>query len=346
VKAAHQQFKLGLNGDKNLDGEVEEFLKGVDRHLEPYLKRAANRIPNVPALKDGVTYQIRTGGKRIRAALCATSCELFSGSYLRALSFASAIEHLQNFMLVHDDIADGDEERRAQESIWRRFGIGHGINIGDIFVSLSALSVLESTYSPELKLKLLHIISQYGLEIAEGQSLDINLRSTDSPTVDAYLRCTQKKTGSFMAMATVGGAVIGGANEDQIGNLRAFGRRAGIAFQIKDDVLDINGDKGRTIGSDIMEGKRTLLVIHAATNCLPLERRRLFRILNKPRSAKTLADVQWVCKLYEKIGAVTYAEQFTENLIDEAVKRLASLPETQAKYKLVRISKYLSKRMH
>src|SRR5207237_3896017 len=88
----------------DLDGDIERFLSSVDRHLESHLRKAARRVPDVMCLKQGVTYQINTGGKRIRAALCVTSCELFGTSYLRALSFAAAIEHLQNFTLIHDDI--------------------------------------------------------------------------------------------------------------------------------------------------------------------------------------------------------------------------------------------------
>lgn len=335
-----------VNFVTGFDVEVENFLRTVDRHLEPYLKRSLDRVPYGADLKEGVTYQVQSGGKRIRAAMCAIVCELFCGSYLRALSFAAAIEHLQNFTLIHDDIADGDVERRGQRSTWKRFGIAHAINIGDIFISLSALAILESTYSQETKLKLLQIVSECGLEISEGQSLDINLRKNDYPSVEEYLQCTRKKTGAFLALATIGGGVIGGASEKDLNTLKEFAMQAGTAFQVKDDLIDLSGSKGRTIGSDILEGKRTLLVIHALQHASSSDRRRLLSILNTPRTANTAAEVRWVLKLYQKTGAIEYAEQTAEQLIEQASAHCCTLPEREAKYRLLRIAKYLSRRMH
>ena len=321
-----------------------QFLNKIDRHLKPYLKRSINRVPDVECLRKGVDYQIHTGGKRIRAALCASACEIFSGSYMRSLSFAAAIEHLQNFMLIHDDIADGDTMRRFDETVWKRYGIAHGINIGDVFISLSALAILESIYPPTMKIRLLQIFSEFSLETAEGQSLDIGLRMIDSVTPADYMKCTLKKTGSFLAMATVGGAIIGGANEEHIQTLKDFAFLAGVAFQIKDDLLDVFGTKGRSIGSDILEGKRTLMVAHSSAHTSGVTRKRLFRILNKPRARNTTSEINWVFELYRNTGAIEYAELIGQRLVKQATEHLWKLPETEAKYRLIRISKYLGTR--
>jgi geranylgeranyl pyrophosphate synthase len=335
VEAAHE---FGLD-------EVEKFLSDVDRHLEPYLRRSAAVTPRVEPLHEGVLYQVQTGGKRLRAALCATSCELFCGTYLRALSFAAAVEHLQNFTLIHDDIADGDSERRGQQSVWKRYGVGHAINIGDVFVALAALAILDSLYSPEIKLRLMRAVADCGLEIAEGQELDINLRQNDDPTLDQYVECTRKKTGAFLAMATVGGGIIGGAHDEDARRLREFALLAGVAFQIKDDVLDLTGGKGRTVGSDILEGKRTLIVAFIAQHGSPADKERLMQILNKPRDANTPEEVEWTCDLYRRAGAIDYAEGVAEQLVEQAYEHVAELPESEAKYRLLRISRYLSRRV-
>jgi geranylgeranyl diphosphate synthase, type I len=343
--AITERFAVLENIEETLE-DVEGFLQAVDRHLEPYLKRAVKQVADTEHLKEGVAYQMQTGGKRIRAALCATACELFCGSYLRALSFAAAIEHLQNFTLVHDDIADGDSERRGKDALWKRFGIAHGINIGDIFVPLGAMAILDSTYSPAIKLRLMRIISEYGLEMAEGQSLDINLRQNDSPTTEEYMKCTSKKTGAFLAMATVGGAIIGEATKKDLDALRRYALLAGTSFQIKDDVLDLTGGKGRFIGSDILEGKRTLLMIYGLQHSTQADRKKLVRILNKPRASNLPAEVEWVCDFYRKTGAVEYAERVAQDMVQQASECLTPLPETKAKYRLLRISKYLSSRAH
>jgi len=329
-----------------IDRDVREFLGEVDRRLVPFMKRALSLVPGVEPLRRGMTHQVLSGGKRIRAALCVASCELFGVSYLRALNFAAAVEHMQNFTLVHDDIADGDTHRRAQESIWKQFGVPHGINIGDMFVPLVAFSILQAPYSDRVKLLLFQTVSEFGLEMAVGQALDINLRANDSPTVDEYLACTRRKTGAFLAIATVGGAIIGGAKDAQQRLLRDFAMLAGTGFQIKDDIIDLDGFKGRQRGSDIMEGKRTLLVIHAARNISPLQRRRLFAILNKPRDLNSADDLEWVFDLYRRTGAAEYAQLTAIRLVDQAVERVGELPETPAKYRLLRLANYLSRRSH
>jgi geranylgeranyl pyrophosphate synthase len=325
--------------------DIEAFLSEVSLALKPYLRRALDRIPDVDSLKDGVVSQVTGGGKRIRAAFCATACEIFCGSYRPALSFAAALEHLQNFTLIHDDIADGDGERRGTMSVWRRYGLAHGINIGDIFVPLSSLAILEDDCPPGIKLRLLQIVSELGLQVAEGQSLDINLRRSDAPTVQAYVECARKKTGAFFAMAAIGGGIIGGADETQLRRLTQFASQAGVAFQIKDDVLDTVGGKGRALGSDVVEGKRTLLVTYALERATVADRARLLAILNRSRAMTTPGDVTWVLDLYQSTMARQRAERTAEALIDEAVDGLVDLPETAAKYRFLRLSKYLTQRV-
>jgi geranylgeranyl diphosphate synthase, type I len=325
--------------------DIEAFLERIDHDLQPHLQRAIDRVPAVDTLKEGVTFQVLGGGKRIRAALCALVCEMFAGAYEPALGFAATLEHLQNLTLVHDDIADGDVERRGKVSVWKRFGLAHGINIGDAFIPLSALGILEAALPAQTKLQLFQMLSELGLEIAEGQSRDIDLRSNDAPTEADYVTCTRKKTGGFFAMATVGGGIIAGATQPQRASLRAFAAHAGVAFQIKDDVLDVIGGKGRTVGSDVLEGKRTLLVVYALGQASADDRDELLAILNRPRAHTTPAEVEWALDLYRRTRARARAELTAERCMDEAMKRLDDFPETAAKYRFLRLAKYLTKRV-
>jgi geranylgeranyl diphosphate synthase, type I len=347
VRARSDYFEQAdAAGLEVLREEVEGFLADVDRRLVPHLKKALAQVPNVEPLRRGMAHQLTSGGKRVRAALCVTSCELFGAPYVRALDFAAAIEHMQNFSLVHDDISDGDEHRRAQQSIWKQFGIPHGINIGDTFVPLAALAVLQSPYAEALKVRLLTIVCEFGLQMVEGQTLDINMRNRLNVSERDYTNCTYKKTGAFLAMATVGGGLIGGADDEQLLRLREFSFLAGTAFQIKDDILDMDGTKGRPIGSDILEGKRTLLVVHAARNASELQRRRLFTILDQPRESKGDREVAWVYDLYRRTRAREYAELTAKRMVDQACAHLEAFPESEAKYRLLRLSHYLSGRTH
>lgn len=325
--------------------DVDAFLGEVNHALEPHLRHALDRVPDVRNLKDGVTSQVAGGGKRIRAGLCATACEMFHGSYRPALGFAAAVEHLQNFTLIHDDIADGDDLRRGAESAWKRFGLGHGINIGDAFVPLACLAILDGEGSAAVKTRLLRVVSEFGLQVAAGQSMDINLRRDDAPTEAAYVECTRRKTGAFFAMAVVGGGMIGGAPEGGLRALGDFASTAGVAFQIKDDVLDAVGGKGRRVGSDVAEGKRTLLVAYALERASADDRARLLRILNRPRGRTEPADVDWVLETFRRTRAVERAERVAESLMDEALGGLLALPEVPAKYRFLRLSKYLTQRI-
>jgi geranylgeranyl pyrophosphate synthase len=323
---------------------IEHYLGQISEELRPLLQRSMDRLADVPALKDGVVSQMLGGGKRLRAALCASVCDIYAGHHRDALGFAAALEHLQNFSLIHDDIADGDEERRGRPSMWHRFGVGHAINIGDAFVPMASLSILEAGHSAEVTVRLLRLISELGVEVAEGQSLDLNLRQQDSPTFEDYVECTRRKTGAFLAMAALGGATIGGADEDQLVALRAFAYDAGVAFQIRDDVLDVTGGKERPVGSDIAEGKRTLLVILAAGRADLAERTRLFTILDRPRDETTTRDKAWVIDLIGRTRARERAEETAERQIQGALRHLGAVPETAAKVRFVRLARYFASR--
>jgi geranylgeranyl diphosphate synthase type I len=329
-----------------LDSHIEKFLLDIDRQLRPHVKRALGRVPAIDPLKRGMTYQMMSGGKRIRAALCVCSCSLVGGDLTSALDFAAAIEHLHNFTLIHDDIADGDTERRAQESVWKRFGVPHAVNMGDLFVGLALLAILDAPYPQPTRFNLLRILADYGTEMAEGQALDINMRAAEDVTIEDYINCTYKKTGAFLAMATVGGGIIGGASSEDLRALREFAILAGAAFQMKDDVLDMDGSKGRRSGSDILEGKRTLLAIYAATKASATQRRELFRILNKTRETTTDGETQWVFQLYSSTGAREYVERTASRTVDQACRHLRRFPDTDAKALIFKLSKFLSRRAH
>ena len=167
----------------SLDGDVARYLVELDRQLQLYLARAMEHIPEAECLREGVLFQMTGGGKRIRAAMCTTACEIFCGSFQPALGFAAAIEHLHDCSLVHDDIADGDQARRGRE-----VGVAHAINIGDVCIPLGALAVLEAAYSARTKVALFQVLSELGLLVAQGQCMDINPRRNDTPTAEDLRR--------------------------------------------------------------------------------------------------------------------------------------------------------------
>ena len=327
-----------------LDEDLRAFLGDIEAQINDRLLQQLKRVPDVSPLRSGMAAQVAGGGKRLRAALAVMACELFDEHAAVALDFAAAIEHLQNVSLIHDDIADGDRERRNQTAMWVRHGLGHAINIGDAFLPVVTLAIVEAPYTDEVKLRLFRLLGDYGLEMVEGQALDLNLRLTTDVSLDTYFECAAKKTGALLSLAAVGGGVVGGGREEHLLLLREFSTLAGVAFQIRDDLLDIGGDKGRPLGSDVLEGKRTILTAHAALHAPARDRTKLFAILDKPRPRKTTRDVRWVVDLYRDLGAPAFAQTTERRLLDEATRHLWRLPDTRAKYRLLRLCKYLGSR--
>ncbi|MHA2407460.1 MAG: polyprenyl synthetase family protein [Candidatus Ranarchaeia archaeon] len=274
-------------------------------------------------------YALSSGGKRIRPALCLVVYEGFTGKWKEALPFALALEIIHNMTLVHDDIMDGDRTRRDQDSIWVKFGIAHGINIGDGMYSLALEQITKADYSPEMKEALFALANSTAMLIFEGQAMDVDLRDFDEVTEETYLQSVRQKTGVLIAAAVSGGAIIAKALSKEQEALRQYGINIGMAFQIRDDIIDLTEGKGRggEIGCDIKEGKKSLITIHALMHANEAEKEKLLHILRQEREKTTQAEVDWVISLYKKLNSIEYAQTTSENLVRDSLKSIQILQE-------------------
>jgi len=137
----------------------------------------------------------------------------------------------------------------------------------------------------------------------------------------------EMKTAWYLTLPMVGGAIIAGRPE-LVESIKEFGMRIGPAFQIADDLLDLTEGKGRNeIGSDIKEGKRSIMVVHCSSKCTPEERKRLFDILNKPREETEKEDVEFLKNLFEKYGSLEYAKNKAKSLVEESRRITSNMPE-------------------
>ncbi|MFQ5907362.1 MAG: polyprenyl synthetase family protein [Thermoplasmata archaeon] len=306
----------------------------VDEELQAWLPPA----DGVPHLHEGVRYalgldvpQRKRRGKRLRPALCLLTCESLGGDGDQAMPFALASEMLHNFMLVHDDIEDGDRVRRGRDAVWIRYGLEHGINIGD-YMFAQTYDLVHATKErgvPEGRvLRLVDVISRTVERTGEGQALELGARGDRSLTTEGYLDIVRAKTGRYLAAPLVGGAIVADAPVDVTDALSALGDLIGPVFQIADDVLDLTEHKGRgEPGSDIREGKRSLLVVHTADRADPEEQEELFRILDTPREQVTAEEVAWVMALFDKVDAVGVARTVAQTMQEGAEDVLRKLPE-------------------
>lgn len=308
----------------NIERILSEKGKLIDREIESVFPR---QISN---LHDAVYYHLGTGGKRIRPVLAIATCEALGGDVEQIIPFAAACEVLHQWLLVHDDIQDGDEVRRDKPAVWVKYGLAHGINVGDYMSSKVYELILRSRIygvGNETIFRLLDSMIKTAVKTSEGQAMDMNLREKGKPTEKDYMEMVIGKTGHYMTIPMVGGAIVAGADEKTITGIIEFGNFIGPAFQIADDVLDLTKGKGRReTGRDIKEGKRSILVVHCLKKGNPKEKKTLLGILDKPPEKTTNADVLRVKKLFEKYGSIEYAEKKAKELVSRAKEATKELP--------------------
>jgi geranylgeranyl diphosphate synthase type II len=278
-------------------------------------------------LYDLVADYPRRGGKGMRPSLCLATARAFGARADQALCAAVAIELFHNALLVHDDIQDESEERRGGPALHVLHGVPLALNAGDSLVLLSLRPLIENhlRLGPRLTLRILEETERMARESAEGQALELGWRRdnvVDLSEAD-YLEMVLKKTCWFGTIYPVQvGALIGtrhaGADLDSF--LR-FGFFLGATFQIRDDVLNLTGDRryGKELDGDIWEGKRTLMVIHLLQEAAPDERERLAAFLGRPRNARSEADVRWVRRLMDRYGSIDYAQEIAGGLAGAAL---------------------------
>lgn len=219
-------------------------------------------------LYEPIDYILQIGGKRLRPVLTLMTCDLFNGNVNQAYDAALGIEIFHNFTLVHDDIMDRAPIRRGKETVHKKWDINTGILSGDAMM-IVAYQCFEN-YEPIVFKKLLKLFSKTGLEVCEGQQLDIDFETRDDVTIEEYLQMITFKTSVLVAAAMKMGAIIAEVDDVEGELIYDFGLNIGLAFQLQDDYLDTFGDEaqfGKQIGGDISENKKTFLYLKTMEVC-------------------------------------------------------------------------------
>ena len=300
-------------------------------------------------LYDPLLKYSQNGGKRHRPLICFAACVAVGGDVRQAASAASAIEHFHTAALIHDDIADEATLRRGEPCLHLTEGIGIAINAGDLALSLVNGSVVKDpNLSDAIKVRVVTELIEMTRRTIEGQALDLGWARDEryDITPEDYLVMATHKTAHYSGAVPLAiGAIIGGGTEAQIEALRNYGLDTGLAFQIQDDLLNIEGDPetvGKDFCSDITEGKRTLMVVHALQNSS--QRDRLIEILSsKTTDIATLAEA---VSIMRESGSVEYARNYAENLTSIAKNRLVDmLDESPARDLLISMADYFVNRL-
>ncbi len=237
--------------------DFEKAQQIVNNELEKY------PFDSSPAeLYDPVAYILSLGGKRVRPALTLMACSVFADVIQAAIKPALAFEVFHNFTLLHDDIMDNSTFRRGKETVHEKWNTNIAILSGDAMSILSYHILFES--EDKYHKRLFKIFNAMALQVCEGQQWDINFESRMDVSVQEYLKMVELKTAVLIAASLKAGAITGGAEQLESDLMYEFGRHLGIAFQIRDDYLDVFGDPdvfGKKIGKDILCNKKTILLI-------------------------------------------------------------------------------------
>jgi len=272
---------------------------------------------NVGLISKACEHVVAAGGKRIRPRLLLLAYKAVGGEDITpVVPMAATVELLHTASLIHDDINDHSDTRRGQASVNALLGNSLALLIGDfIFIKLLGLM---AGFGP----RAIHVLADACRDIIEGETLQMLSLGDTGMTEETYLKIVTQKTASLFSASTKLGALIGGGTEEQILALAEYGLNLGIAFQIRDDTLDLAGDPeklGKPVGSDLEEGKFGLAVLYGlqALECM--------------ENALQQKDVRQIQCLLEEVHAVDYADQRAAEYVGLAGRALARLPASAAK---------------
>ncbi len=284
-------------------------------------------------LYDPMAYALTMGGKRIRPLLTLMSCEVFGGNISKALPSALALEVFHNFTLVHDDIMDIAPLRRGKETVYKKWNTNIGILAGDAMLAKAFEIITES--DEEIIKPLTRLLSKVAIEVCEGQQLDMNFEHTEHITIPEYLEMIRLKTAVLVGSSLMAGAIVAGASKKDTQEIYLFGENLGMAFQMKDDILDVFGDEkkfGKKKGGDIITKKKTYLYLKAhelakdkTLNSL------IYYFANSTFDNETKVKV--ISDIYEKVGVKKHAEKQMDVFYNKSMSHLSKInvPESNKK---------------
>ena len=296
--------------------------------FENYL--AQMQLPEEPQLLyQPILYAMSAGGKRIRPTLLLLCCDAFGGDVREAMSAAAAVEMFHNFTLLHDDIMDNAMVRRGKPSVYAEWGENVAILSGDAMM-IYAYKLLRNV--PDEKLpRILSIFSEMALQVCEGQQYDMDFEQLQKVSVAEYMNMIELKTSVLLAGAAMIGALMGDASEEDARKIYRYALELGLAFQLQDDLLDSYGSEqtlGKRIGGDILEGKKTCLMLNAMSHASEQDR----EILRTTHLDATLTDQEKIARVkavYDRYDIPRIINQQITTRFDRALSILTTLDITQ-----------------
>lgn len=288
-----------------------------------------------------ISYILSLGGKRLRPAMALAACDLYGGELSEAIMPALGIEIFHNFSLIHDDILDKAPLRRGKKTVHEKWDHDIALLSGDAMLVKSYQYI--AAVDPKILPHVMKAFSATAMEVCEGQQYDLNFEKQEKVSQEDYIEMIRLKTSVLLGCALKVGALVAGAPIKEADKLYQFGVNIGIAFQIQDDILDAFGNPekfGKTPGGDILNDKKTILMIHARENASESQLEKLSAGYNSSDE-----KVKTVRTLFTEIGSKDYAIAKMEAFYQEALKHLdESTGKAEIKNELANFAQWLIKR--
>ncbi|WP_010135078.1 polyprenyl synthetase family protein [Ochrovirga pacifica] len=317
----------------DLSAYREEFLAFLKQKIKT--KQPLN-------LYQPVDYILNLGGKRIRPLLVLMSLHALEKDYKQGLHAALAVEVFHNFTLLHDDIMDEAPIRRGKETVHKKWDVNTAILSGDAMMIL-ANQCLE-VYDAKVYKSLMQLFQKTAIEVCEGQQYDMDFETRTDVTLEEYIEMIRLKTSVLIAAALQMGAIIAQATEEEQDAFYQFGLNLGLAFQLQDDYLDAFGDSktfGKKVGGDIIENKKTFLVLKAQQSLTGAEALK-FKTYYSTSDCDEVEKIREVKRFFKKSGAVTAIQQEINNYTQKSFQVLEKINMTQeAKNQLIDFGNHL-----
>jgi len=317
----------------SLQDEMANVKARVDALILDTLLPSSSPVPEVDLLYRMMRDYPARPAKGLRPFFCVASCRAMGGRAEDALLTAASIELFQHWILVHDDVEDQSELRRGQPALHVKHGEALAINAGDALHAEMWKSLLRNRdlLGYEKTLRVMQEFSSMVDETTEGQHMElvwVRDGRWDLTESDYYQMCTRKTSWYTVAGPCRLGAIVAGSGERDLEKLLQFGLKLGVGFQIQDDALNLVGDPavyGKASSDDILEGKRTLILLKLLGLASAEEKARVTSIMSRSRQEKTESDVAYVLSLMKKYGTIESAQRRAKELVDDALEILATV---------------------
>ncbi len=287
-------------------------------------------------LYEPINYLLTLEGKRFRPILTLISADCFGGEIKDSLPAALSVELFHNFTLMHDDIMDSAPLRRGKVTVHEKWNINAAILSGDAMLIKSYESL--KYYENKLHILLFKLLNKTALEVCEGQQLDINFQTNEKVTLEDYIKMIKLKTAVLIACSIKMGAIIAGASKKDSQLIYDFGIIIGLAFQIKDDFLDVYGDIksfGKKIGGDILENKKTILFHNAYSKTSTQNKALLKKYFSDSYDGNKNNKINDVKRIYDDSGAKLETKVLIKEYLEQAKKKINEISILKGKKKIL-----------